>query len=523
MKNKIIIINWLVTIIGAIIIFIFFYRFLPSHLLHREQTQLFLFSSQNFSDYFRNPSVLSCLLGDFLTQFFYYRWIGSLILTILLISMGSIFYHLLQPIRKGWALLFVILLIVWEFVKQCGIAYPLSATLSFIGGGVIALLFISNRHSLGRWSAPFLMISLILSYWLFGIGMWITLLFTIRFFKLYMVGILFLEAIILPILARNIYPLAWYEIYTYPSTSQFDYPDFKRERALKYDCAFYLNQTDQLLTSPNEDTSGHLETYYSNLNDALNGQLSTNLLNRIDYNTAGLFLPVSSTSNYYTIYAANEVWFALGDMTMAEHATLLGMIFSPNSQGSRAIKRLAEINLINKDDDAAMKYLRMLQKTLFYKDWANQRIPGQQTEKVKEWLAYKQQFIHKSDTLRTSTDIPTSLKSILNANPNNVLALEYLLSYDLLKKDIPNFVNDFEQYSNGYSSPVLFQEAYLIHLAYNNLTSPQSSKMNITDDVFNEYYRYNQLYRISNADLNQLKHQFKDSYWFYYHFAKKLD
>ena len=170
-----------------------------------------------------------------------------------------------------------------------------------------------------------------------------------------------------------------------------------------------------------------------------------------------------------------------------------------------------------------MKYLRMLQKTLFYKDWANQRIPGQQTEKVKEWLADKQQFIHKSDTLRTSTDIPTSLKSILNANPNNVLALEYLLSYDLLKKDIPNFVKDFEQYSNGYSSPVLFQEAYLIHLAYNNSTSPQSSKMNITDDVFNEYYRYNQLYRISNADLNQLKHQFKDSYWFYYHFAKKLD
>jgi len=34
----------------------------------------------------------------------------------------------------------------------------------------------------------------------------------------------------------------------------------------------------------------------------------------------GLFLPVAPHSTYLTIYAANEVWFALGDMTMAEHA-----------------------------------------------------------------------------------------------------------------------------------------------------------------------------------------------------------
>ena len=42
----------------------------------------------------------------------------------------------------------------------------------------------------------------------------------------------------------------------------------------------------------------------------------------------GLFLPVAPHSTYLTIYAANEVWFALGDMTMAEHAAILGMIFS---------------------------------------------------------------------------------------------------------------------------------------------------------------------------------------------------
>ena len=55
-------------------------------------------------------------------------------------------------------------------------------------------------------------------------------------------------------------------------------------------------------------------------------------------------------STYLTIYAANEVWFALGDMTMAEHAAILGMIFSPHHTGARAVKRLAEINLVNGDE-----------------------------------------------------------------------------------------------------------------------------------------------------------------------------
>ena len=64
---------------------------------------------------------------------------------------------------------------------------------------------------------------------------------------------------------------------------------------------------------------------------------------------------------------------------MAEHCAMLSMIFSPRNSGSRMIKRLAEINLVNGDDEAALKYLRILDKTLLHKSWAEKRIPGQQT------------------------------------------------------------------------------------------------------------------------------------------------
>ena len=58
-----------------------------------------------------------------------------------------------------------------------------------------------------------------------------------------------------------------------------------------------------------------------------------------------------------------------------EHCAMLSMIFSPRNSGSRMIKRLAEINLVNGDDEAALKYLRILDKTLLHKSWAEKRIP----------------------------------------------------------------------------------------------------------------------------------------------------
>ena len=82
---------------------------------------------------------------------------------------------------------------------------------------------------------------------------------------------------------------------------------------------------------------------------------------------------------------------------MAEHAAILGMIFSPHHTGARAVKRLAEINLVNGDEAAAMKYLRLLQKTMCYRDWAERRIPGKQTAEVCQWLERKRLLLPATD------------------------------------------------------------------------------------------------------------------------------
>ncbi len=55
----------------------------------------------------------------------------------------------------------------------------------------------------------------------------------------------------------------------------------------------------------------------------------------------------------------------------------------PNYRKSaRMTKRLAELNIINEDYDVAKKYLKILSKTLFYKEFAQNKLAN--IEKFKE-------------------------------------------------------------------------------------------------------------------------------------------
>ena len=47
-----------------------------------------------------------------------------------------------------------------------------------------------------------------------------------------------------------------------------------------------------------------------------------------------LILPVNPSASFLSILFANELWFTLGDMTMAEHCAMLSMIFSPRNSGT---------------------------------------------------------------------------------------------------------------------------------------------------------------------------------------------
>lgn len=508
----------------AIAWFIFFYTLYPYHQLHKEQTTLFLLSADALSAYAGKPALLARLAGDFLTQFYYFAPGAPLLLALTATLTGWLSYLTLRPwLPLGPALGIALLVMNWEMLRASGLAYPLSSSLSLVGSLGLFLLYraVENRkiHLLTGLAIA------LTGYSLLGYGV-------ILFAFLALVqawvekkgypesALIFIIVTIMPALAGPKQGLTSAQAYPYPATSWWDAPDLTHERLLGMDTEAYCGNWKKVKQLSQTIPDIQAAAYYYNLANAVHGRLPEGLMDRGTPNIQGLFLPVTPQSSYLSTLFAGEGWFQLGDMTMAEHATLLGMIFSPNHQGTRMLKRLAEINLINGDQAAAMKYLRILSKTLFYRQWAYDRMPGHQPDKVKQWLATKRTLIPQTDTLRTSTtDIVKSLRHLLRSNPGNLPARDYLLCFHLLTKNLPGFLEDYVP-TPGQAPKRLYAEALLIDLVRRKAPADEIKNTIVDPRIMEDFKAYNLLHRQSGGNSSALAGRFGKTYWFYFHYAQ---
>lgn len=503
--------------------FLFFYLIYPYHQFHKEQTLLFLYTADTLTAYAGQPALLTCLAGDFLTQFYHSAPVASLVLGLTCATLGWLSYFLLRPRLPHWLAVGAALLLAnWEMMRASGLTYPLASSLSLAGGLALCLLYraIPSR----KWRVAAALPAVIVGYGLLGYGVFVLALFAaiqaLTAKKGYPEALLILlPTVLLPLLTSGKQGLTYPQAYTYPATVWWDKPDLTHEHLLGMDTEAYLGNWKKVKQLGRTATSIQAAAYYDNLANAMEGRLPEGLMQGGEPNIQGLFLPVSSQSSYLSTLFAAEGWFQLGDMTMAEHATLLGMIFSPNHRGSRMIKRLAEINLINGDEAAALKYLRMLSKTHHYRRWAADRLPGRESEAVKQWLAARRTGLPRTDTLRTSTtDIVKSLRHLLRADPHNQMARDYLLCFHLLTKNLAGFLEDYAA-QPGQPPKRLYAEALLIDLVRRKAPASEIKQTIVDPRIMEDFKEYNRMYQQYKGNPAALSARFGKTYWFYFHQA----
>ena len=272
-----------------------------------------------------------------------------------------------------------------------------------------------------------------------------------------------------------------------------------------------------------EITSGSrksdIAAYYHNLAMAMKGCLADSLMYYYQPFERGLFLPIGDESTQLKIAARSESWYRLGEMTMAEHAAMLAQSFSPSHYGVPYLKRLAEVNLVTGQEEAAKKYLRLLAEEPGCEKWVADRIPGQQSEEVKEHLKKMRSLVPTYDFVHGQSQYRDILKNLLLSNPDNKLAREYLLCFDLLIKDLKSFIQDYDP-SRDRSR--LYDEAVLIYLAmHNEITSQNLAHFRISKEVFQDFNDYDNLYVLSKGAMAPLQKQYGNTYWFFYQYAKR--
>ena len=516
-----------IILLWGVVCMVFFQGYYHYHFFYQEQNQLFLLTCDYATSYLQHPAWLACLAGDFLTQFYYYLWLGPLILTIALLTIGDLARRALQQtgIPHWWAFGIAIALITVEVIFCFKTSYRLSSVLA-LGGGIAMFLIIYPLFRKGwGWQCCAIIFGTALTYWLFGYGLW-------AFFILLLIDAIckilrsnkeskkalllrLIPLLAIPIitsLGRNCYYLKADAALTYPGMGKFNMPDMALEKCFVVDNEYHFGnyaKVKEIVENDPHPTDPML--FFYNLVQAQEGQLPDQLL-RFSPNQLGTFYAIGPNTPLITIINMNELYWALGDMTMAERAAMMTNVFAPNNRNVRMMKRLAECNLVSGDTLAANKYLHILQNTWVYKDWADRVI--NKDANIWQGIQAKQQFVNQADTIRLDDNLHRVMMELLDSNPNNIVALDYILCSNLLLKDITNFKRDYDRYCMDSGQPrlkPLYQQALMVWLAGTHAPQEEWERYIHDGALVERFAQYNN---------NRGNPQFRDTYWYYFDTAK---
>lgn len=227
--------------------------------------------------------------------------------------------------------------------------------------------------------------------------------------------------------------------------------------------------------------------------------------------------------DYTNPVSTSEIFWHLGMVNSAQRFAFEAQEAIPDFQKSaRLYRRLAETNLVNGDWDVARKYLKALQNTAFYRRWADETLTLMDQGTIfdaRPELARVRQFrLKEHDFLFSVTEMDSMLGLLKVENPENRMALDYLMGWCLLRKDLDRFV-EVISLVDAPVMPKSYQEALLLrwvhtHTDFNGLPSYLSPVLAQRMGAF-------------IADLQarkpeeQMRAKFGDTYWFYYYYRYK--
>lgn len=219
----------------------------------------------------------------------------------------------------------------------------------------------------------------------------------------------------------------------------------------------------------------------------------------------------------------SNFYYNLGHMNAAQHwanEAIAQHGFSPF-----IFKRLALIHIIKGETEVAQKCLRLLKKTILFDDWAEEHMTllakdGNELSSNIE-LRMLKTLIPKKDFVCRINHPQLDLVELLNSNPRNKKAFEYLNAYYLLTRQLDKFVNNlkflpFYQYSN---IPKHYEEALLIYLSQTKDKNFKLPGYKISQDTMQDFKEIQEIRKnnrnnqsIARSEINR---RLGGTYWEY--------
>ena len=289
---------------------------------------------------------------------------------------------------------------------------------------------------------------------------------------------------------------------------------------IDYDFLVRTEQWDKIIEkAEKKQATTPLSVSCVNLALSQKGVLADRLFEFYQNGGEGLF--PTFTRDMISPVSTAEIFFRLGMVNDAERYMFEAQEAIPNYRKSaRLTRRIVECEIINGNYQVAAKQLRRLQKTLFYRNWANQTMALLGNEKAinrhpiyGKLRKYREK---KQDFLFSDREMDQMLGLLFLNDNHNRMAYEYLMCYELLQRDMEKFMQYYPlgRFVGYDHIPRTFQEI-LIGNWMKTHSDPRTIPYSVDAQNVNNTLNFIQLY-MQNPKNPQLDQQpYVSNAWHY--------
>lgn len=239
------------------------------------------------------------------------------------------------------------------------------------------------------------------------------------------------------------------------------------------------------------------------------------------YQNGGEGLFPTFTRDMISPVSTAEIFFRLGMVNDAERYMFEAQEAIPNYRKSaRLTRRIIECEIINGNYQVAAKLLRRLQKTLYYRNWANQTMALLGNEKAinrhpiyGKLRKYREK---KQDFLFSDREMDQMLGLLFLNDNHNKMAYEYLMCYELLQRDMEKFMQYYPlgRFVGYDHIPRTFQEI-LIGNWMKTHSDPRTIPYSVDAQNVNNTLNFIQLYMQNPKDPQLGQQPYVSNAWHY--------
>ena len=289
---------------------------------------------------------------------------------------------------------------------------------------------------------------------------------------------------------------------------------------IDYDFLVRTEQWDKIIEkAEKKPATTPLSVSCVNLALSQKGQLADRLFEFYQNGGEGLF--PTFTRDMISPVSTAEIFFRLGMVNDAERYMFEAQEAIPNYRKSaRLTRRIVECEIINGNYKVAAKLLRRLQKTLFYRNWANQMMALLGNEKaINRHPVYgklRKYREKKQDFLFSDREMDQMLGLLFLNDNHNKMAYEYLVCYELLQRDMEKFMQYYPlgRFVDYDHIPRSFQEI-LIGNWMKTHSDPRTIPYSVDAQNVNNTLNFIQLYMQNPKDSQLDQQPYVSNAWHY--------